>query len=603
MKRGKKVFRYITGGIIGFAVIILLLKVIFDNQYRTQIPPPPDMQSLSVHLKEQLLAAFKNAHNKPTAYNIGILGMVYHSSAYYDKAALCYKLAGKKNKKEWIWSYYLGYLNQEMGDPHSAIKNYMSVTKKNSRIFLAWYYTGNCYQKIGSADSAKLSFKYITAGMDKNSILKTAKRYDYFPLVTYAMYDLARIYTDTRQYDLAEKTLKEIIDYQRAFGPAYRLLGNVYNIRGLDSLSSHYLVRANDLPGNPSPIDTLIDRLSLMSRSDMYLLKKIDEAEKNVFPEYALELVKHALIYIPENNYLVAKAIKLFLISDIGKQALPYLSQHINYFWQDYDELKSVGDLLYQKGFYSEAMNYYSKAINLKPSENQVQSCIIICLSRVGRRKEALDLINVLLEKNKTKPEVIADGVTLLLNLGEKEKAIRWLTRLRSLSASYPKGLQLSAMIVEQEGKWQEALRLYDLAIKGDPKDMTTIRLLGNLLVRQEIWGKAIFHFRNSLESYPNAPFLLERLGTLLVTCNDVKLRNVSEGRDFCERAFIHAASHSFTVISAGRSLAIAYAALGDNRNAQNILKRTMNLAREENVPSEYINNLAKLLEQFSIQN
>jgi tetratricopeptide (TPR) repeat protein len=603
MKRGKKVIGYITGGAIGLAIMVLLVKFIFNNQYRSQIPSLPDVQSLSVQSKEQLSDAFRNANRKPTAHNIGRLGMVYHSSALYDKAALCYKLAEKRDKKEWIWSYYLGYLNQEMGDPDAAIKNYRSVTKKNSQIFLAWYYTGNCYQKIGSADSAMLLFKYIIKGMDRNSIIKTPKRYDYFPLVTYSMYNLARIYADTKQYDLAEKTLKEIIDYQRAFGPAYRLLGNVYNIRGVDSLSSRYLVRANDLPGNPSPVDTLIDRLSLISRSDMYLLKKIDEAEKNVYPEYALELVKHALIYIPENNYLVAKAIKLFLISDIGKEALPYLKQHLNYFQKDYDELKSVGDLLYQKGFYSEAMNYYSKAINVKPSDNQVQSCIIICLSRVGRKKEALDLINALLEKNKTNSEDMADGVTLLLNLGEKEKAILWLTRLRILSPSYPKGLQLAGMLAEQEGKLQEALRLYDLSIKGDPKDMMTIRLLGNLLVRQKNWEQAVLHFRTSLEYYPNDSFLLERLGTLLVTCNDVKLRNVSEGRDLCERAFIHTASHSFTLISAGRSLAIAYATLGDNRNARNIIKMTMDLARQENIPSDYITNLEKLLEQFSIQN
>ncbi|MEI6047388.1 MAG: tetratricopeptide repeat protein [Bacteroidota bacterium] len=603
MRRVRKVFSYVTGGTIGFAVIVLLVKFIFDNHFRTQIPPPPDMQSISIRLKEQMSDAFKNANHKPTADNIGTLGMVYHSSANYDKASMCYKLAEKKNKKEWIWSYYLGYLNQEMGDPNAAIGNFMNVTKKNPQAYLAWYYAGECYQKIGSYDSAELAFKYIITRLGKNVIVKTAKRYDYFPMVAYSMYDLARIYVDTRQFDLAEKTLREIIDYQRAFGPAYRLLGNVYSIKGSDSLSNRYLVRANDLAGNPSPVDTLIDKLSLMSRSDMYLLKRIDEAEKNVFPEYALELVNHALTYIPDNNYLISKAIKLFLIRDIGKQALPYLDQHSNYFQKDYNELKSVGDLLYKKGFYSEGMNYFSKAIKLKPSDNQAQSCIIICLSKVGRKKEALDLINALLEKNETNPEIITDGMALLLNIGEKEKAMIWLARLKSLSSSYPKGLQLEGMLDEQEGKWQKALPLYYSAFKGDPEDLTTIQLLGNLLLRQKMWDKAILHFTKALEYHPNEPFLLERLGTLLVTCNDLKFRNITEGKDLCERAFIHTASHSITLISAGRSLAIAYAALGDNRNARNILKMTMNLARNENFSSEYIANLEKLMEQFSLQN
>jgi len=334
----------------------------------------------------------------------------------------------------------------------------------------------------------------------------------------------------------------------------------------------------------------------------MYLLKRIDEAEKNVFPEYALELVKNGLVYVPENNYLVAKAIKLFLIRDMGKQALPYLGQHIIFFKNDYNELKNVGDLLYKKGFYTEAINYYSKAIILKPEDNQVQSCMVICLSKVGKKAEALDLINVNIDKKKTDPEVLADGVTLLLNLGEKEKAIMWLGRLRSQSPSYPKALQLSGMLAELDGKWQDALHFYDLAAKGDPKDMTTIRLSGNLLMRQKKWREATMHFRKALGYYPNDAFLLERLGTLLVTCNDLKIRNVNEGRDLCERAFIHTASHSITLISAGRSLAIAYSVLGDNQNARNVIKMTMNLAREENVPADYFTNLEELLKQFSLQ-
>jgi tetratricopeptide (TPR) repeat protein len=402
---------------------------------------------------------------------------------------------------------------------------------------------------------------------------------------------------------MAEKTLMEIVDYQRAFGPAYRLLGNVYSIKGNESLSNRYLVRANDLTVNPSPVDTLIDRLSLMSRSEMYLLKKIDEAENSVFPEYALELINHSLNYIHENNYLVAKAIKLFLIRDMGKKALPYLDQHINYFKQDFDELKSVGDLLYNKGFYSQAMNYYSSALKLRPENSLVTSCMVICLSKAGKKQQALDMVSAILEKNKSNPVVLADGVTLLLNLGEKEKAITWLNRLKSISPSNTKGQQVTGMLAEQDGKWQEAITEYSLALKGDPSDLTTVRLLGNLLIRQKLWEKAIAHFRKALESHPNEPYLLERLGTLLVTCNDPKLRNVSEGRDLCERAFIHIASHSVTLMSAGRSLAIAYALQGDKRNASNVIKMTINLARGENVPSAYMDDLRNLLQKFNSSN
>jgi len=117
------------------------------------------------------------------------------------------------------------------------------------------------------------------------------------------------------------------------------------------------------------------------------------------------------------------------------------------------------------------------------------------------------------------------------------------------------------------------------------------------------MWDKAIANYRKALEYHPNEPFLLERLGTLLVTCPDPKLRNISEGKDICERAFINTASHSVTLISAGRSLAIAYAVLGDKKNASKIIRMTLNLTKRENVPSAYIDDLRNLLQRFGNSN
>ena len=601
--RIKRKYILIISGTVACILILFIVRLLIFLPLRKQIPPLPDLGAVTLLLREQLTDADKKANRNPNAENIGKLAMVYNSSAYYDEASKCYELAIKKDKTAWIWYYYLGYLNQEMGDPATAINNFRSVVRINPQVFLAWYYTGECYQKTGNSDSAIFAFQNITSKLDRNVILKNGNRYDYFPLVTYSMYNLSRIYMDKKQYDLAEKTLLEIIEYQRAFGPAYRLLGNIYSINGSDSLSKRFLVRANDLVVSPSPVDTLIDRLSLMSRSDMYLLKKIDEAEKSIFPEYALELVTHSLIYIPENNYLVAKAIKLFLIRDLGNKALPYLNQHIAYFKNDFNELKSVGDLLYKKGFYSEAMTYYSKAIALKRDDNQVQSCMVICLSKTGKKQEALNMIMNILEENKTNPLIISDEITLLFNIGEKEKAISWLSRLNRLSPDFPKGMLLAGMLADQEGKWQKALQLYSSSFEGDPEDLLTIQMLGNLLVRQQMWERAILFYRRALEYHPNDPSLLERLGTLLVTCTATELRNVREGKDLCERAFIHTTSHSVTLISAGRSLAIAYAALGDKRNANNVIMMTMNLARSENFPPDYIANLEKLKEQYNPSN
>jgi hypothetical protein len=57
------------------------------------------------------------------------------------------------------------------------------------------------------------------------------------------------------------------------------------------------------------------------------------------------------------------------------------------------------------------------------------------------------------------------------------------------------------------------------------------------------------------------------------------------------------------TLISAGRSLAVAYAALGDKLNASNVIRMTIQIARSENFPPAYLTGLEELQKQFKLPN
>jgi len=595
----RKYVLIISTGIIAVIIITVAVKIILDMPYRKQLPSLPELQTLSLPLKEQLSAALAKAKWNPTADNMGNLGMVYYSSASYDKAAICYKLAIQRNKSEWIWYYYLGYLNREMGDSKAAIENFNSVTDYNPKIDLARYYAGEELQNIGKNQLAERAFSGINNTQNKITEKRNETRYDYFPLKTYAAFQIARIYMNTKRIDEAERTLKEIIKDNHSFGPAYRLLGNVYQKKGDSILSNRYTIRANDMAVYSPPVDTLIDRLALMSRSELYLLKKIDEAEKSVYPEWALTLVNHAMQYLPGNEYLVSKAVHLFITMDKGTQAIPYTDQHLKAYQNDFKEMKSVGDLYYQKGFYAQSIIYYSRAAKLKPDDAEVQFCLVLSLWKGGHQQQALTSINELIEKNNRNIKILADGASTLLYLGEKEKASALLTKLKQLAPTDPKVKKIEGMIAESDGNLPEAVKFYEAAFSGDREDLSTIRSLGNLLMKQKLWDKSIAFFRIALEYHPNEPYLLERLGTLLISSPDPKLRNINEGMEYAERAFINTTSHSSTLISAGRSLAVAYATLGDKQNAYHIMSMTINAAKRENLPESNIEGLRKLLTQF----
>jgi tetratricopeptide (TPR) repeat protein len=600
MNKNKKRLIYIASGSALIVVLLIVLKLIIDLPYRSELPVIPDLQGSSRPLAEQILKASKKARRNPSSENLGNLGMVYHSSANYDQAASCYRLAARRNKSEWIWSYYLGYLNTEMGESNAAIECFRTVIKTDPEIYQAWYYVGEGYENMGESYKAEVAFQKIANLQDKRGKELATTRNDYFPLRAYAMFQLARIYISSDRVDMAEQTLKQIIQFHRSFGAAYRLLGNAYRLKGDSTLSKYNIVRANDLADFTPPVDTLIDKLALMSRSEMYLLKQIDIAEKSIYPEWALAIANNGVKQLPENKYLISKLLKLLLRLDFGEKALPYLDNHIFYYNDDFTEIKEVADLLYEKGLNSQALVYYNRASSLKPGDAEVQSSLAMCLWNEGMHTDASAHIIKMLERENNNAEAFAAGVMFFIKAGERDNAVMYINRLKQIAPENPKSRKLSGMIADSDGKIQEAIALYESSFNGDPADKSTIRYLGNILLKQKMWVKAEAHYRKALQFHPNEPDFLERLGTLLVVCPDIKVRNYKDAKEFSERAFIHTDCPAEVLISAAKSLAESYGALGDSGNAYTFFNITINLAKNQNAPKEFISDLEKKLKFYS---
>lgn len=599
MSKKLKIILSILATIAILTILVFSVKIITDRKYRSLIPDPPDMQTLSAPLQAQIADALKTAKHNPSARNLGRLGMVFHSGAFYDQAASCYKSAIKKNRRKWYWDYYLGYLDKEMGNNEGVIENFKKVVEKNPENYLAWYYIGEGYQSVGSNDKAEAIYNKIIALGDYFTSSSNSSRKDNYPLKTYAMFQMANIYISKQQLDLAEKTLKDIIQDQHTFGQAYRLLGNVYKINGDEISGKNYISRAGDLRIYTPPVDTLADFLALISRSDLYLLKQVDDADKGGYPNFALELISNGMANIPGDKYVISKAVKLYLSRGFDKLAIPYLEKHLQFYSDDLTEIRMVADLCMKRGLYTQALKYYTQASILLPDDIDIQLAMVLCLGNEGKKEQAIESMNKLVGNNSQNLKVLSDGVYIMVLIGEKEKAMSYLAKLRELSPSNPKMLQLSGLAEEQNGNDEKALGLYEASYRGNPEDWTTARYLGDLLVKLKMWERSVIHFRKSLEYFPNDPYTLERLGTLLVMCPDAKFRNISEGREYAERAFINKSSPPLTVISAGRCLSESYAAMGDNENAYKYLETTIRMARHENVPQEVIVSLEKELQNY----
>jgi tetratricopeptide (TPR) repeat protein len=577
------------GGILLLMAVVLVWRIMGMGNDRTQIPEVPQLESLSAAVIEQIGEALAQARKNPTPENLGQLGMVYHSSANYEQAGACYRMAIGKSKSDWVWDYYYGYLNMELGDPETVIESYRSVIEKNPEVDLAWYYMGEEYRNLRDYAQAEEAFKEIASSSKGVSQKQGATRVDHFPLSVYARYQLARIYSETSREEAAANTLNEILLAHRTFGPAYRLMGSILHSKGDTTLGNHYITRAGDLMVYLAPVDTLADNLVLLSRSEFYLPKKIDEAERTFYDQWTFRLVEQALRYMPENKYVISKAINNYLWIGMHDKANAWVDRHINYFIDDYNELTKTGLVFFVNRLYATAEKYLLQAQKLKTGEVSVQEELAMCYWSLDEKEKGYQLMESLYDTHNNDPDVLADLADIyFFNFGDTRQAALILGRLNNLSPSHPKGMKVRAGIAEKEGNNREAIRLYTASFRGNPEELTTIRYLGNLLVKEQMWGSAIQHFREALEFHPNEPDLLEKLGSLLTMCPDESLRRIPEGIEYLERAFIHMSSRPLTLLSAGRSLSITLAQNGEPRSALRTIEQTLAIARYENISPAY---------------
>lgn len=596
MTRKKKVFFYSAGGVIGMIMMILLFRFILISQISSQIPVIQESKKLSEPVWEQIAEALAEAKKSPSSDNLGKLGMVYHSSANYEQAALCYKLAIQRNKKDWQWYYYLGYLSLELGESDAMLENFKRVIDIDPGISHAWYYLGKAYQNLRMNSEAESSFDTITGIKEIHSALNSESRNDHFPLGTYASFQLSRIYLESGRLDLAEVTLNEMIGANRTFGPAYRILSNIYSMKEDSLTSKYYLLRANDLLTYSEPVDTLVDKITMLSRSELYLPKKIDDAQRDIQFEWTLRLVKNSLQYIPDNKYVISKAINIYLWAELYGEAISLVDSHISHFQNDITEIYNKGMAFFLKGLHPQTIEYLSMIADQRPKDVDLWEKLAISYWSTGEKQKALEALNGLLENNANDPEVLAGIANILFfSFNEVEMAARRLQELKRSAPLNPKVQKLSAGFAAKNRDVNRAIALYESSFRGDPEDVTTIKFLGNLLTDHEMWDKSLSLYREALEYHPNDPYFLERLGTLLLGCPDTSLRNIEEGKVIIERAFIHKFSPPDTQVYAGRALAFAYANLGEKQKALSTITETLNIARRENFSQSYLSELEEM--------
>lgn len=567
-----------------------------------KVPEPKAGTKMSGPVEKQIRTAITEAGKYPTSENFGQLGMIYHSNAFYTEAKECYLLATGADPDEWKWHYFLGYLYSELGETDQAVSCYSKASSLNPGANYASYYLGEAYVKQGNPEQAEKIFIRLASPALTDSKQAEEISNSLYPLTVYTQLSLARLYMTTFRMDLATDILQEIIKEYEDYGPAYRLLANIYAQQGKEKASIENNQRANELCQFIPLVDPLIAQLALLSRSDEYILKQIDIAAFTSNQEWAKKLLDHALVFMPDNPFLISKSIQFYILYGFGDDINRKIDMHYNAFSTDFNELAKLATLFNKNGKYGWAIMYYERCLQLKPDDLTILHNLAINYSNAGDKKNTDICIDRLFMAQPGNNEIIADAAAIYIRMGENDKALPLIRKLEKLTPDNPVIYKLMAGISLNQENHKQADQYYTQFFNRVPDDPETLRYLGLRYLETQSWNKAIGHFKKALEYFPNDALFLEKLGTLYYNCPETKFRDLNQARYYLERAYLSIKSSLEVRISAGKNLAALYASGEKWEKAISVINTTRIMAMRGKYPEAEIRLLTKTMEDYQIQ-
>ena len=185
---------------------------------------------------------------------------------------------------------------------------------------------------------------------------------------------------------------------------------------------------------------------------------------------------------------------------------------------------QGLGDSLTKENKWSEAAIAYSRAIELNPTFSASYIYLVDALIHLQQWSEAEKYISLALSRFPKPPQILAEKVRLLQDIGYLQEAedkheewshpkpINEKINPQSALAEFELGEQLS-----KQEKWSEAVAAYSRAIELNPEDAWYYGSLGVTLSKQGKYSEAERAHLQAIQLNPNSAWLYSCLGEALL--------------------------------------------------------------------------------------
>jgi tetratricopeptide (TPR) repeat protein len=161
------------------------------------------------------------------------------------------------------------------------------------------------------------------------------------------------------------------------------------------------------------------------------------------------------------------------------------------------------GDILAKQGRFSEAIEYYERAVRLKPDYASAHNNLGVVLLNRGRLQEAVEHFEEALRLQPRYADAHDNWAAALLSMGRAEDAIAHCEAALRLNPACANAHYSWGNALLNLGRFAEAVEHYKMALEIQPTFATVHDNWGSALLRQGNFTEAIEHFKLAANSDP----------------------------------------------------------------------------------------------------
>ncbi|MFC2139647.1 tetratricopeptide repeat protein [Bacteroidota bacterium] len=567
LKSNSKLIAASTTAIILLMVIYFIYPTYKGWIYSDHIPELPDLEG-----EKQFVVSFLNETYKVTLENpasdeaVGNLAIVFHANFFYDEAEKCYDLAYQLNDDAWRWLYNHALIREELGDTEGTIELLKTVLDINDQVIPAWFRLGSSYLKQSEFEQAENAFNKIFDLEEfpyKEVLGFELPNKSPFPFEAYARLNLGRIAMMQNEFDKGVTLLNKTIEKFPTFGPAYRLLSQIYYQMNENEKGDEYQVRAGDFIGYTPPADPLFDAVVIHSRNSDFILKQIDIAKNSNNLAWAVYLNRHIFDYDPNDGESLGKFIELSL--DLRKlDGLDTLMDIYSEMYKDNtDKLLQMAKYSISRSQPSYGTQLLDRVIELDGDLIEAHFEYVKILRLAGKLTEGSEYCRKFFAKGNDDYRLRNEYGRILMLEGNYQSAQHQFNLALRQNSKNEVALVMLGFIAKRKGAQDFAINFYKRAVDINPQNDKTTAALANYYIELRRWSDALELLEDSIKLSPNNNNLLERLAWLTAVCPDLKYRDPQRSLKISRRLSNSRKYGPDEEVKAGVALAVSYAANG----------------------------------------